>query len=304
MTSSSKLVSVAVLAHNEAERIEGSLRALANAGLGPDDVVHVLVNGSTDATAEIVAGVAARDRRFHLHQLPYGDKSHTWNTYVYRIAAEDRRHVFLDGDVRPAARAIIELMSTLEQHPEALAASALPRGGRRSQSWAGKILAHHGLPGNLYALRETTVARLKAERFHLPVGFVGDDTMLRWILLRGLSPKATVDKHRIRPAPGAFFEYESFPLGSAAGLRALYKRQRRYSRRDLETALLIDRLSAQGYRGLPRYASELYHDAKLTSFRRAGLIPRQVFALATYLDARRAAGRIPASNPWATVFDN
>lgn len=294
--------SVAVLAHNEADRIQGSLEALCAAGLGPDDQVHVMINGSTDATAEIVQAMAKADRRIAPHVLDFGDKSNAWNTYVYRHAPKDHHHIFLDGDVRPAAGAVTELLDTLDRHPEALASSALPAGGRRSQAWAQKILENHGLPGNLYALRDATLERIKAERIFLPVGFVGDDTILRWLLLRDLNPTGATAKTRIRPAAKAYFEYESFPVMSGSGLTALYKRQKRYSRRDLEVALLTDRLQAQGIGGLPRYASELYGAAKLSTPLRAGLIPRQVLAVNTVLAARRNQDKVPASDPWAQLF--
>lgn len=296
-------LSVAILAHNEADRISATLAALVEAGLNrPDDRAHVIVNGSTDGTAALVAKHAATDPRVQLHDLPFGDKSHAWNYYVYSVAPAEPHHIFLDGDVKPAPGAFEHLWRKLEESPEALATSALPKGGRRSESWAGKILQNHGLPGNLYALKNSTLATLKARRFFLPVGFVGDDTILRWILLRGLDPKTPPQNRFIQPSKDAFFEYESFPLGSAAGLRALYKRQRRYSRRDLETALLTDRLAKGGIEALPRYASELYKDARWTTTKRAGLIPRQVFAPLTVLEAKKNADRIPAGDPWGSVF--
>jgi len=273
-----------------------------DSGLDPDDRIHVVVNGSSDGTEVIAREIAARDERVSVHVLAFGDKANAWNHYVHRVADEGAHHVFMDGDVRPASGAIAALRGALDQHPEALAASALPRGGRRSPAWARQVLENHGMPGNLYMLRDATVARMRARRFFLPVGLVGDDTFLRWILLRDLDPCAEIRRERIRPAAAAFFEYDSFPIASLSGLRALYKRHRRYSRRDMEMVLLTEHLSGKTLAVLPRYISELYPKARLTSALRGGRRLRQVFFLSSYAFARRNGGRIPRDDPWQTVF--
>lgn len=295
-------ISVCAFACNEAASIRDSLAALLDAGLGPDDRIHVVVNGSSDGTDAIARDVAARDGRISVHVLTFGDKSNAWNHYVHRIADEGAHHVFVDGDVRPGRGAVDALRATLHQHPQALAASALPRGGRRSPVWARQVLDNHGMPGNLYMLRDATVTRMRAQRFFLPVGLVGDDTFLRWILLRDLDPCAEIRKERIRPAASAFFEYDSFPIGSLSGLSALYKRHRRYSRRDMEMELLTEHLSGKNLAALPRYISQLYPNARLTSALRGGRRLRQVFFLSSYAFARRNGGRIPRDDPWETVF--
>lgn len=295
-------ISVCAFACNEAEKIRGSLSALLDGGLGPQDRIHVVVNGSSDATEDVAREIAVKDARVSVHVLAFGDKANAWNHYVHRIADAGAHHVFLDADVRPASGALTALREALEQHPEALAASALPRGGRRSPAWAHQVLANHGMPGNLYMLRHTTVARMRARRFFLPVGLVGDDTFLRWILLRNLDPNALESKERIRPAPSAFFEYDSFPIFSLTGLRALYRRHRRYSRRDMEMVLLTEHLAGKTLAALPRYISELYPRATITSALKGGRRLRQVFFLSSYAFARRNGGRIPRDDPWQTVF--
>jgi glycosyltransferase involved in cell wall biosynthesis len=300
--SMSRRISVCVFACNEAASIADSLAALMESGLGPEDQVHVVVNGSSDATDDIARNFAARDGRVSVHVLGFGDKANAWNHYVHRIADDGAHHVFMDGDVRPGSGAIGALCAALDDHADALAASALPRGGRRSPAWARQILENHGMPGNLYMLRDTTVARMRARRFFLPVGLVGDDTFLRWMLLRDLDPSSEIRKDRIRPAALACFEYDSFPVASFSGLRALYKRHRRYSRRDMEMELLTEHLAGKGLAALPRYISELYPNAKLTSALRGGRRLRQVFFLSSYAFARRNGGRIPRDDPWQTVF--
>ncbi len=295
-------ISVCVFACNEADSIAASLSALLESNLGEDDRVHVVVNGSSDGTERIARQYAAGDKRISVHILAFGDKANAWNHYVHLIATPGDHHVFLDGDVRPAPGALDAMRRQFDAHPDALAASSLPKGGRMSPAWSRQILQHHGMPGNLYMLRDRTVARMREARFFLPVGLVGDDTFLRWILIRDLDPSAQPGKERIRPAPSAFFEYDSFPVASLSGLRALYKRHRRYSRRDMEMTLLTEHLSGRSLSALPRYISELYPKARLTTPLKGGRRLRQLFFLSSYAFARRNVGRIPREDPWNAVF--
>lgn len=295
-------ISAAVFAHNEAQEIEASLSALLAAGLGSDDRVHVLVNGSTDATLAIVERLAADEPRLVPHALAFGDKCNAWNTYVYTIADPADDHVFLDGDVRAQPGAVSALQATRAAHPEALAVSSLPTGGRRSPAWSARILADHGLPGNLYLLPGSTLAAMREARYFLPVGMVGDDTFLRWSLVRGLDAAAAPDKTRIRPAAEARFGYESFPLDSRAGLTALMKRHRRYARRDLEMQLLTAHVAAHGFAALPPYISDLYGAARPWTGLSGRWRLRTVLAADAYRHARRHRGRRPGGAPWEAVF--
>ena len=283
-------VDACVFAHNEEDEIARSVAAVLGAfgEAAKDDGprVHVVVNGSRDRTAAIVREMAEGDGRIVLHELSVGDKSNAWDHYVHELADPARHHAFVDGDVRPEPGAIARLAAGLRAHPGALAASALPVGGRTSGPWAERILVEAGLPGNLYMLRDATVRRMREEGFRLPIGLIGDDTLLRFMLLRDLDGRGTPDKARIAPVRGAFFRYESLPW-SMAGVRERIARQRRYALRDLQMAL-IDAHWREGKGGLPHRIADLYGGAgPLTARHRA---PRMRWPLmpGAWLKARRA----------------
>ncbi|MCC6478886.1 MAG: glycosyltransferase, partial [Sphingomonadaceae bacterium] len=74
-------ICIAVLAHNEEERIAACLNSLP---LGDAQVaIHVIVNGSTDATAAIAGGVAAAARNVRAHIYSEGGKARSWNRFLF-----------------------------------------------------------------------------------------------------------------------------------------------------------------------------------------------------------------------------
>lgn len=251
--------SVVLFAHNEAAAITGAINAVRKAGLRPTDTLTVLINGSTDQTLALVQAEALRDPRIIAVNIALGDKANAWDVYVHRLGDPGAdMHIFIDGDVRISPGALDHIEQTMQTHPAALAIATLPRGGRQAVTWAARIMANSGLPGNFYALPGPVFRRLQGQIW-LPVGFMGDDSLLRWLLLRDLDPKAAPHPNRIKPCATAFFDYDSFPRNSLAGLRRLWRRHLGYTRRELQVHVLCNLLVAQGISALPRRISEIYN---------------------------------------------
>ncbi|MEM9395654.1 MAG: glycosyltransferase [Pseudomonadota bacterium] len=291
--------SVAVFAHNEADGIAASLCALQQAGLGPDDPVYVLINGTTDKTETIVRAFAQDDPRIRPVVIALGDKANAWSFYANHLAPDGcDMHVFVDGDVQVSAGSFDAIRIHLAKHPEALAASTLPKGGRSAKTWAQRILIHHGMPGNFYALRGQTLARIKAQSINMPVGLIGDDPFLRWLLLRDLEPGGTPNPVRIRPVPEAFFAYESIPFTNLRGLRALWARQMRYQMRDLQMNLLQEHLGTYGLSAMPRRIDSLYDKATPLMALRGQIKLRKLAFLYTYLRARASRAQPLRASAW------
>lgn len=259
------MISIAVMAHNEEAQIARSLEAILNQdGFGPDDRVTVLENGSNDRTAEIVTEIARGHPAVSLCSIDLGDKANAWSFYAFNVSPEmdAEAHVFFDGDVLMRPGSLSAMRAALADSLDALAVSGLPYGGRTAETWRARVLREHGLPGNFYALRDSTLRAMRDEQWCLPVGYMGDDTFLQWILKRRLNPMSKVDKTAIQPVAGAGFDYASIPAKSMSGLRALYRRQRAYAMRDIQTKLLTDHVSAKEGNRPPRDISELYSAAK------------------------------------------
>ncbi|MDJ0859776.1 MAG: glycosyltransferase [Dinoroseobacter sp.] len=294
--------SVAVFAHNEAHSIAASIRAVQDAGLGPDDMVYVLINGTTDNTENIVRSLAQQDPRIRPVVIALGDKANAWSFYVNHLAPEAAGlHVFIDGDVRVSKGSFDEIRASLAVHPEALAASTIPQGGRTAEAWARRILAHHGMPGNFYALRGQTLASIKAHSINMPVGLIGDDPFLRWLLLSGLEPGADPNLEHIRPVPTAFFTYQSIPVTNWNGLRALWARQMRYQLRDLQMNLLRFHLTTYGLSAMPRRIDSLYDQATPLMALKGQVKLRKLAFFYTYLRARASRARPLRAAAWYEI---
>lgn len=291
--------SVAVFAHNEAGHIVTCLRSLQASGLGPDDQIFVLINGTTDDTDAVVRQMAKHDPRIRPVVIALGDKANAWSYYVNHLAAPDTHlHVFVDGDVLVSPDAILAIEAQLDAHPEALAASTLPKGGRTAHAWSERILRDHGMPGNFYALRGDTLARIRTLSVNIPVGMIGDDPLLRWLILNDFAPNGTVDRARIRPVPEAHFEYDSIPWTNWRGLRALFARQMRYQLRDLQMNLLQQHLRDFGLAAMPRRIDDLYNQATPMLALKGRFEMRKVAFFYTYLRARANRNRPYIGVPW------
>lgn len=259
------MISIAVMAHNEEVGIARALEAiLSQDGFGPADRITVLENGSTDRTAQIVQQMAQDHPAISLCQIKLGDKANAWSVYTFNVSPKinAEAHVFMDGDVVMRPGSLVALRAELANTPEALAVSCLPYGGRTADMWRARVLREHGLPGNFYALRDTTLVAMREGQWCLPVGYMGDDTFLQWILKRRLNPMAKPDKTAIQPVADAGFDYESIPAKSVSGLWLLYRRQRAYAMRDIQSKLLSDHLKAASGNRPPRDIAELYPAAK------------------------------------------
>lgn len=131
------LISILIPARDEEANIEACLRAaLATEGVAFE--VLAMDDGSSDRTAEIVAGVAASDHRVRLLRAPplppgWSGKGHALQALAE--AARGTHLLFVDADVRLAPHAARSLLARSENAGAALVsgvpAQALPNWGTR-----------------------------------------------------------------------------------------------------------------------------------------------------------------------------
>ena len=141
-------ICIAVLAHNEAARIAACLNSLP---LNDASVaIHVIVNGSTDATAAIAGGVAAAVHNVQVHIYREGGKARSWNRFLFdELDGFHESHIFIDGDAEITPGSIEALRKALKQKPQANAASGLPMNGRKMDHYQQVMRREHGLFGDL-----------------------------------------------------------------------------------------------------------------------------------------------------------
>lgn len=217
-----------VFAHNESKRIQRCLESIEAANCNRDLRCIVLANGCTDNTAELARNHAHSRKWIEVKEIAVGDKANAWNLFVHEIAANSEIYFFMDGDCIVQAGAFQELEQALAHAPLANAATGIPR--RSLTSFGGfrrSLLKNPGLAGNLYALPLQFIKRIKLANVRLPVGLVGDDSIVSALACWDLDPsKKNWDFNRIAVVREAEFGYDSI-LSSTFGAPLFYPRKLR-----------------------------------------------------------------------------
>ena len=253
-------IQIIVLAHNEERRIATCLASLP---LGqPGVVVHVIVNGTHDATASIARAAGAV-----VHEYAQGGKARSWNRFVLdELADYADVCAFVDGDAEVASGSIEALAKALKENPDANAAAGLPLNGRSVASYRREMQRLHGMFGDLYALRGTFLGRMKAAGIRLPEDLIGDDSLIGALAKTDLGHEIGWVNDRIISCPDSGFYCESATLWNLRSLRTQYGRMINYSVRHFQNAIISAILRGPGPVGLPSKLVSLY-PAKLDGFK-------------------------------------
>lgn len=263
-------ICVVILAHNEEARIASCLRSLP---LGDEDIAfHVVVNGSTDTTARIAQGFAERHDNLKLHIFELGGKARSWNRLLFNELPDFHAvHVFVDGDAEVAPGSIRALAASLAADPQANAAAAMPMNGRKVAAYRKQLRQEHGLFGDLYALRGTFLARMKAASIRLPDDVIGDDGLVCALAKTDLTDESCWDDQRVAVCETAGFFCAPVSLWSPSSWQMQFRRMINYSVRHFQNVLITQLMRAKGPTLLPRQLSVLYRHALPRMRPRSGL---------------------------------
>lgn len=251
---------IAVLAHNEEARIARCLASLLPLAQG--DRLHVIINGSTDRTADIARSIAARHDGVTVHDWAQGGKSRSWSRFVHdELDTVFPVHVFVDGDAEVVPGSIDALAAALLADPAAHAAAGVPGNGRRARLYRKSIRAERGLFGDLYALSGAFLARMRAAGIRLPDDCIGDDGLIGALAKIDLGALSDWRDARVATAIDARFLCDPVSLASPASWRLQYRRMINYSQRHFQNRLITGILESGGAAALPRRLAPLYADA-------------------------------------------
>ncbi len=254
---------VAVFAHNESRRIVECLEALRIAPLLPNTTCYVIANGCTDNTVASANDYARTAPWVKVIELEIGDKANAWNYFVHELAPEAGSYFFTDGDCRVEKEALQHLEEYLLTNQHVNAVSGVP--SQRNLSFGifrRVITSNGGFAGNLYALSQDFVARLRAQHVRLPQGLIGDDSLVGALALWDLDPKAQWNHDLVRIASSATFRYESVISASLYDSLFYVRRLRRYSLRHFQNQLIKNRIKRLGLSALPQHINTLYLEAQ------------------------------------------
>ena len=244
-------VAIAVMAHNEEQRIARCLESLPLGEAGYD--THVIVNGTTDRTAQIARGYD----RVTVHDWKQGGKSRSWNRFVFDDPAPAARHfVFVDGDAQVQPGSIAALIKRLDEGG-ANAASAFPGNGRRVEAYREQMRREHGLFGDLYALHGDFVTRMRQDDIRLPDDLIGDDGLLCALAKTDLGNESDWQDERVATVEGTAFLCDPVQL-TPGDLLLQARRMRNYSLRHFQNRIVSDIMRGPGPTALPDRLASLY----------------------------------------------
>ena len=266
-TSGAPIWAIGVFAHNEAHRIRDCLESILAAKADRDLRITVLANGCSDRTVEVVHSVAQRHRGVAVAEIEMGDKANAWNLYVHEVSGDAECYFFMDGDVRMRPSALTSLSQALARDPAANAAAALPASGRDLGSFRQALVRERGLAGNLYALSARFVDRIRHRQIRLPIGLIGDDSLVGALAKWDLDMQGTWNNDRVVPAEGAEFLFDSVSLANPRDWRLYWRRLIRYKIRAYQMQLLRDLLRQKGLAAMPSSVADLYQHSDLRSLR-------------------------------------
>ncbi|KEQ52231.1 glycosyltransferase family A protein [Sphingobium chlorophenolicum] len=250
-------IAVGIFAHQEERRIGLCLASLPLDRA--DSVFHVLVNGSTDATAARAREAADGRANVIVHDLAAGGKARTWNHFVHDLLNGDEDAViFLDGDAEIVTGSIDALTTALAAQPEAHAAAGMPVNGRSVEAYRRSLREERGLFGDLYALSGRFAAAIRARGLRLPEDLIGDDGLVAAWAHTGLGRDADWVRDRVLACEDAGFRCEAVSLLRPSTLRMQYRRMINYSVRFFQNRIISDIMGREGVDGLPARMDALY----------------------------------------------
>ena len=246
-------VQLTVFAHNEQQRIAACLESLPLDDA--DCTVTVVVNGSTDATADNVRRFA--DRGVECVEFEQGGKSRSWNRFVLDENPRADLFVFADGDARFAPGTVDAFRRCAEARPDANALAGLPCNGRRHDHYRALLREEGGIFGDCYALSGRFVERLRASGVRLPDDLVGDDSLLGALAATGIGRDADWDRSRVLVCDEAGFLCDPTPL-TPSGIGGQARRMVNYSVRHFQNRIVSSIMRGEGAHGLPVRVADLY----------------------------------------------
>jgi hypothetical protein len=289
--------SIAVLASRETpEMLCATVAALVVACRGTPSTIDVIVNGNRALAdgmlTELPQPTGALVR---LWFVALGDKSHAWNTYLESIAPAGDVVFFVDGYAQVAPDSLRAIEQGLANHPEAWAATGVPTKGRSARKLRTRMLATGGIHGNLYALRGSTAALLKARGFRYPLGMYRSDPLLGAVVCFNADPASNSwDDKRLLVVAGATWIHEPLRWYRWSALSTQWKRMQRQAQGTLENAAVRQHLAVDKRRPetLPRTVTELVANWIATR-------PLDAAKLLRHPLNRRAAEKLTLPRDWS-----
>lgn len=272
-------IQICVIAHNEAEHINDCLTSIEQAIAVAKPAryrVHIINNGSTDDTQLVAERFCDGKADWNPHCVEKGDKANAWNLGLYEYATDSVLTIYIDGDCTMSSGAIRALLDAERANPDAYIFAGIPStSGRTTEQTIQNTLAGTALSGNLFALSTKFIERTKTLGFKLPVGLIGDDSLLAWVSSHDFKLSNGVIPGFLVGVEGAKFGYHRLTPTSWSNIKLYYRRLTRYSLRHLQQKCIRRFLDEHDdFSALPREIDELYSNVSEDFIRKDSVINR------------------------------
>ncbi|CAA0362981.1 conserved hypothetical protein [Alteromonas infernus] len=259
-------IEVCVVAHNEEDFIVSCLEsievALANI---PEPIafkVHIVNNGSSDSSDSIIDRFCSPRDNFDAKHIRLGDKSNAWNVAIYELVQNSESLiVMVDGDCTISEKSLVSFLEGARLNIDAYLLAAIPKPiGRYSETITRNTLNGKALSGNFYAITPLFHKKIKQTGFKLPVGLIGDDSLLAWVAQCDFKLSNGVKNGLMVGVDGALFGYHRLVPNSFNNIKMYWRRLQRYSLRHLQQNCIKAYLTLENddFASLPRDVVNLY----------------------------------------------
>jgi len=254
-----KKVQICVMAYNLEDEIYDSLTSIIKASTALDIEIFVMVNGCKDNTLSESQKFASTNNRVNAIHIQLGDKSNAWNEFVYNHYDNNSIPVFLDGDLTFGDNAIDNIVNYYLSNPQLKAVSSFPwLGGRSGKTWRKSLLKNYEFTGNLYLLSPIFLNKIKSINVKLPVGLIGDDSMLGYLSATDVCSGTDSPQTRIGVCQEAIFYYPKLNYFKLDDIRLYLRRRVRYSFRKYQQNEIVKNLKKHGPSAMPEKAIDAF----------------------------------------------
>jgi cellulose synthase/poly-beta-1,6-N-acetylglucosamine synthase-like glycosyltransferase len=226
-------ICVAVFAHNEERNIERCLESIMQSTQRPDLLqVTVLINGCNDRTADVVNALSEMYPQINSVEIGLGDKSNAWNNYVYSGLDFAVNHYFVDGDNWLPALSLDKLEIGFDTS-RYWGIAPIPIGIK--ESLRKFMIEHKFISGNCYGVSGEFLESVVSNDFRIPQGFIGDDSLVMYLLQEGVSANYIVKGVKVVETTGAVIP--RVPI-SISTIGFMHRRYKRYALRHMQQEVL------------------------------------------------------------------
>lgn len=272
MSSVTPDIRVNVLAYNEEHFIENCLDSIHEAVSNQtkiDAEVNIICNGCHDTTYQISEKYCQKKNGWNVFDVKLGDKANAWNFAIEHGNSEPVLTAFIDGDCTITPESIGCLLNSYKEKPDCYIIAGIPKTkGRTTHTIVHNTLNGEALSGAFYALTPRFLRKVYDMKFRLPVGLIGDDSLLAWVASHDFKLSTGFTNGHMVGCEGMEFNYHRLTPTSLKNIYKYVRRLHRYSLRHLQQSAIREHLEYyDSFESLPDNIQNIYGNVKFDHLR-------------------------------------